>query len=172
MPLYENNAKKIEELQEFARFPCQQWIDECYKLGLSFQITEAFRSQDRQKKLYAQGRTAPGPIVTWTLKSEHTARTAVDIDPTRKMSGAALRVFLNEVAQVGQRYNIVRPEATLKVGDYRHFSLSNAKPYYPQLSLDQQKRLDSRKIRLLSGNTKERAIQRYAAQYGELPVIY
>ena len=42
-------------------------------------ITEWYRSQSRQNELYAKWRTAPGSIVTYTLNSNHTGRTAVDI---------------------------------------------------------------------------------------------
>lgn len=36
-----------------------------------FSILEGVRTPERQKELYAQGRTKPGQIVTWTLKSNH-----------------------------------------------------------------------------------------------------
>lgn len=36
-----------------------------------FMVLEGVRTPARQKQLYAQGRTAPGPIVTWTLNSNH-----------------------------------------------------------------------------------------------------
>ena len=36
-----------------------------------FMVIEGVRTKDRQKALYAQGRTAPGPVVTWTLNSPH-----------------------------------------------------------------------------------------------------
>lgn len=39
--------------------------------GQDFLVTEGVRTPERQKQLYAQGRTAPGPKVTWTLKSNH-----------------------------------------------------------------------------------------------------
>ncbi|WP_309501257.1 M15 family metallopeptidase [Lysinibacillus sphaericus] len=42
-------------------------------------ITETYRSQARQKYLYAQGRTRPGKVVTWTLNSNHKSRLAWDI---------------------------------------------------------------------------------------------
>lgn len=34
-------------------------------------IVEGLRTLERQKTLYAQGRTAPGKVVTWTLNSKH-----------------------------------------------------------------------------------------------------
>ena len=38
---------------------------------VDFRVIEGVRTPARQKKLYAQGRTAPGPKVTWTLNSNH-----------------------------------------------------------------------------------------------------
>lgn len=37
-----------------------------------------YRSQTEQDGLWAKGRTAPGPTVTWTQHSKHTERRAVD----------------------------------------------------------------------------------------------
>ncbi len=39
--------------------------------GQDFFVNEGVRSMERQKQLYAQGRTKPGPKVTWTLNSNH-----------------------------------------------------------------------------------------------------
>lgn len=39
--------------------------------NVDFAVREGVRTAERQKVLYAQGRTAPGDIVTWTLKSRH-----------------------------------------------------------------------------------------------------
>lgn len=36
-----------------------------------FMVLEGVRTPARQKQLYAQGRTKPGKIVTWTLNSNH-----------------------------------------------------------------------------------------------------
>lgn len=36
-----------------------------------FLVTEGVRTPERQRALYAQGRTTQGPKVTWTLKSNH-----------------------------------------------------------------------------------------------------
>ncbi len=39
--------------------------------SVDFKVVEGVRTPERQRILYAQGRTAPGPVVTWTLKSNH-----------------------------------------------------------------------------------------------------
>lgn len=52
-----------------------------------FTVLEGVRTIERQRQLYAQGRTAPGKVVTWTMNSNHfrNAKTgfghAVDLAP-------------------------------------------------------------------------------------------
>lgn len=43
-----------------------------------FAIVQGNRTQAQQNRLYAQGRTSPGPIVTWTRKSKHIGGKALD----------------------------------------------------------------------------------------------
>lgn len=46
-----------------------------------FMVTEGVRTLARQKELYAQGRTKPGKVVTWTMDSRHIGGKAVDLCP-------------------------------------------------------------------------------------------
>lgn len=48
-------------------------------MGLEAVVLETWRDPARHSQLYAQGRTEPGPIVTWTQRSAHCDRKAVDI---------------------------------------------------------------------------------------------
>lgn len=48
---------------------------------VNFTVIEGLRTKERQAELYAQGRTKPGKIVTWTMKSKHIDGLAVDIAP-------------------------------------------------------------------------------------------
>lgn len=48
---------------------------------VDFSVLEGVRTLERQRELYAQGRTAPGKIVTWTMKSKHIEGKAVDLVP-------------------------------------------------------------------------------------------
>jgi peptidoglycan L-alanyl-D-glutamate endopeptidase CwlK len=43
-----------------------------------FQVVQGNRTLAQQRIIYAQGRTKPGPIVTWTLKSKHIGGNAID----------------------------------------------------------------------------------------------
>ena len=47
--------------------------------GRDVTVAETWRSQARQEVLHEQGRTAPGPVVTWTLHSKHTQGLAADL---------------------------------------------------------------------------------------------
>lgn len=71
-----------------------------------FTVLEGVRTLARQRELYAQGRSTPGQIVTWTMMSNHfrNARTgyghAVDLAPfpinwkdTRRFDQLALVMF-------------------------------------------------------------------------------
>ncbi len=51
-----------------------------------FMVNEGVRTKARQAQLYAQGRSKPGPVVTWTMNSNHFAAPdglgkAVDLYP-------------------------------------------------------------------------------------------
>jgi len=73
-------CRDLAELLPAAQTACRLLFQECYKAGIkNIFITETYRSQERQKYLYAQGRTRPGQIVTWTLDSNHKSRLAWDI---------------------------------------------------------------------------------------------
>ncbi|HEY0971857.1 MAG TPA: M15 family metallopeptidase, partial [Gemmatimonadales bacterium] len=47
--------------------------------GHDVRVSETYRSQARQDALHAQGRSAPGQVVTWTRRSNHTLGRAADI---------------------------------------------------------------------------------------------
>lgn len=44
-----------------------------------FQVFDGVRTIEEQRELYAQGRTKPGKVVTWTMKSKHLGGRAVDL---------------------------------------------------------------------------------------------
>ncbi|MGI9625276.1 MAG: hypothetical protein ACR2QM_00455, partial [Longimicrobiales bacterium] len=49
------------------------------EFGIDAKVAEGYRTEERQKTLFAQGRTTPGNVVTWTLDSAHTRGRAVDL---------------------------------------------------------------------------------------------
>jgi peptidoglycan L-alanyl-D-glutamate endopeptidase CwlK len=48
---------------------------------VDFVVVQGNRTQAEQDALYAQGRTKPGPKVTWTRNSRHIGGSAVDLAP-------------------------------------------------------------------------------------------
>ena len=57
---------------------CNQWCVKMDTAGIDYLITCTGRTQLEQEELYAQGRTKPGKIVTWTLNSKHLTGDAFD----------------------------------------------------------------------------------------------
>ncbi len=49
------------------------------EFGHDVQLVETVRSSERQDHLFAQGRTRPGPVVTWTTDSAHLSGEAADV---------------------------------------------------------------------------------------------
>lgn len=59
---------------------------------VDFAVIEGLRSIERQRELYAQGRTKPGRVVTWTMQSKHIRQPdgfghAVDLLPVNPVTG-------------------------------------------------------------------------------------
>lgn len=54
--------------------PVQQLLEAMRALGFPMRVTEGVRSDERQQELYAQGRTAPGAIVTNCDGVKHRSR--------------------------------------------------------------------------------------------------
>ena len=61
------------------------FLSSCEASGLFVLVTCTWRTSAEQAALYAQGRTAPGPVVTWAKpgESEHEKRNALDVVPLR-----------------------------------------------------------------------------------------
>ncbi|HET7322336.1 MAG TPA: M15 family metallopeptidase, partial [Longimicrobiaceae bacterium] len=49
------------------------------EFGSTVEVVETYRAPQRQAMLYAQGRTQPGPVVTWTRSSNHQRGLAADL---------------------------------------------------------------------------------------------
>jgi peptidoglycan L-alanyl-D-glutamate endopeptidase CwlK len=60
------NSRKISDLHPYVMNLCKQHIINCSKRGVKIMVTDVMRSDSYQQKLYNQGRTTKGQIVTWT----------------------------------------------------------------------------------------------------------
>lgn len=78
-------SRAIEDLNQEARDKCKSFIAGCTAIGIDVIITCTKRTADEQAKLYAQGRTAPGNIVTNARpgQSKHETGNAFDFVPCR-----------------------------------------------------------------------------------------
>lgn len=74
---------------------------------VDFMVVEGVRTLARQRELYAQGRTKPGKVVTWTLKSKHIEGRAVDLLPAPydwkdpKGFDAVIRAMMEAAGELG-----------------------------------------------------------------------
>ena len=72
-------SRKVEDLVPELQEKFKLFATRMAETGIPFALTCTYRTQEEQYALYAQGRTKPGPKVTWTLKSKHIDRKAFDI---------------------------------------------------------------------------------------------
>jgi len=89
--------------------------------GVPVRIGEVRRSTERQHQLYAQGRTEPGPVVTWTLQSKHIRGRAFDFDFISALDQADDEAW-EFAAQVGEWLGL-RSGRRWSVQDDRHLEL-------------------------------------------------
>lgn len=118
-------CRDIDELASVAQTACKLLFQECFKAGITdIFITETFRSQERQDYLYAQGRTRPGQIVTWTKSSNHKSRLAWDIaiSPPKTLYDNAT---LSMVGAIAKKLGITWGGTWTKNIDRPHFEVKS-----------------------------------------------
>jgi peptidoglycan L-alanyl-D-glutamate endopeptidase CwlK len=77
------SSRKLDDLRPEVRPQVDAFLAACESAGLDVLVTCTLRSNDEQTQLYAQGRTAPGHIVTNAKagQSAHNYGLALDIVP-------------------------------------------------------------------------------------------
>lgn len=60
----EETMRGVQHLHPKLQKICETFIKQCKESGLNVKITDTLRTEEEQNTLYAQGRTAPGSIVT------------------------------------------------------------------------------------------------------------
>ena len=79
------NSRKLEDLTPDTHRKVFAFREVCRAAGIDLLVTSTYRDAESQAALYAQGRTAPGKIVTNAKpgQSWHNWRCAVDVVPLR-----------------------------------------------------------------------------------------
>jgi hypothetical protein len=80
---------RISQLHSSVQPAATMFINLADQGGMRLRITEGFRSFERQDELYAQGRTAPGPIVTNAKGGESYHNFGLAIDVVEMVDGQA-----------------------------------------------------------------------------------
>lgn len=93
-------------------------------------VSEGLRTQQRQRELYAKGRTAPGPVVTWTMNSKHLQQAdgtghAVDLYPLIDGAIPTGPEKFGEVAQAMKAAGEIEKVGVVWGADWNH----NGRPY-------------------------------------------
>jgi uncharacterized protein YcbK (DUF882 family) len=91
-------VKDVNTLDPALRDRLDRVVARMEQAGHTVTVTEAVRSQPRQDALYAQGRTAPGPVVTWTRQSRHLDGLAVDVKVDGSYNNPEAYALLGKIA--------------------------------------------------------------------------
>jgi peptidoglycan L-alanyl-D-glutamate endopeptidase CwlK len=77
------NQQRILTLHPFIRDKVRQFLSLAKESGIDLLITSGMRTFQEQEKIYQQGRTLPGPIVSWAKPgtSYHNYGLAIDVVP-------------------------------------------------------------------------------------------
>ncbi|NBO99176.1 MAG: M15 family peptidase [Proteobacteria bacterium] len=137
--LDERSAKNVATLHSKVQETFRNWIAECQILakahGYEYKAISGNRTWEEQAKIYAQGRTAPGKIVTNAKPgySNHNYGIAVDMGVFKngKYLDAAVpseaETFHKKAATVAEKYNIEWGGNWKTFKDYPHFEYKTGK---------------------------------------------
>jgi peptidoglycan L-alanyl-D-glutamate endopeptidase CwlK len=103
------NSRKIEDLHPHVASLCRKFIERCKEAGVDVLVTSTYRDHESQNALYAQGRTAPGKIVTKAKggQSFHNHKVAFDVVPL--VNGKAIwndEGLWRKIGQIGQEVGL------------------------------------------------------------------
>lgn len=94
--------------------------------GLTFKVTSGNRTKEEQRALYAKGRTAPGPKVTWTLNSRHIGGRAIDLTLFSGKNPVWESRHYDRAGAIGEELGLVWGGRWKRTPDRPHFELPSA----------------------------------------------
>ncbi|NBP02784.1 MAG: M15 family peptidase [Proteobacteria bacterium] len=137
--LDERSAKNVATLHSKVQQVFRNWILECQILakayGYEYKAISGNRTWEEQAKIYAQGRTAPGKIVTNAKPgySNHNFGIAVDMGVFKEgkyLDGSKLseaEMFHRKAAMIAEKYGIEWGGSWKSFKDYPHFEYKTGK---------------------------------------------
>jgi peptidoglycan L-alanyl-D-glutamate endopeptidase CwlK len=126
-------SRDLNDLHPTLKALAIKFLDECKARGYDILVTCTYRSTEEQNKLYEQGRSNPGKIVTYVKggKSKHNATIgglpasrAFDIVPMEngKPNWSNLEAF-RRIGEIGKSIGLVWGGDWTKFKDMPHFEL-------------------------------------------------
>lgn len=94
--------------------------------GLTFKVTSGNRTQAEQDALYAQGRTKPGKVITWTRKSRHIGGRAIDLTLFSGKNPVWESKHYDRAGAIGEELGLVWGGRWKRTPDKPHFELPSA----------------------------------------------
>jgi peptidoglycan L-alanyl-D-glutamate endopeptidase CwlK len=91
--------------------------------GLTFKVTSGNRTKAEQAALYAKGRTAPGPKVTWTMNSRHIGGRAIDLTLFSGKNPVWESKHYDRAGAIGEELGLVWGGRWKRTPDRPHFEL-------------------------------------------------
>jgi peptidoglycan L-alanyl-D-glutamate endopeptidase CwlK len=119
------SSRKIEDLTPELQELFHSFEKSAQNTGVEFIVTCTYRSQYEQGALYAQGRTAPGKIVTWNVISKHTEHKAFDIAVLKSGKVSWDPADYAKAGEIGEAVGLVWGGRWTRP-DYPHFQLKEA----------------------------------------------
>ena len=103
-----HTQNRIVNLHPYIKEKAVRFILQAQVLGIYLRITSGFRSLAEQQKLYDQGRTAPGPVVTNARPGESFHNYGLAFDVVEIKGGAALwdNPRWHEIGQLGKSFGL------------------------------------------------------------------
>ena len=137
--LDERSSKNVATLHSKVQQVFKNWIAECQIMaaahGYEYKAISGNRTWDEQAKIYAQGRTSPGKIVTKAKPgySNHNYGIAVDMGVFKDgkyldgLKPAEAEAFHKKAAIIAEKYNIEWGGSWKSFKDYPHFEYKTGK---------------------------------------------
>ena len=125
-------SRDISRLRADVAANCRLFVEECKKQGLPVLVTETVRDEEYQAKLYAQGRTKPGKIVTnQKTPSFHSDKAGLAFDIAKNVKGHEYDdlAFFNRCGEIGKKIGFSWGGDWLSLQDKPHFQWDNHGTY-------------------------------------------